>query len=376
MWMNQLLARFLSRTAPRRGAPRPRPRFQPMVMPLEDRMVPASFTAASVQDLIADINAANLTVEADSITLVAGKSFSLNAVNNTTDGATGLPVIAAGEDLTIFGNGDTIARSTTKGTPAFRLLDVAAGATLTLENMTLKGGLANGGGAVYDPSVYSQTAAGGAIDNQGTLTLTGVTVTGNTARGNDGEPAPIYPTPGSVGLGGGIYSSGALTMTGCSIGNNQAIGGKGSDEIDVPGGAPGESGGFPGQPGGNAAGGGLYVAGGTVTINNCTFNQNTAQGGVGGSGKQLGVGGGGTGLGGGICVAGGTVTVHTTSIAANIAQGGVDGNHQMHSRGAGGGIYLSASASAGLDAYTVSHTQKNKASTSDDNIAGFYVVVL
>src|SRR5262245_5874735 len=72
---------------------------------LEDRTVPSSFTAASVSELIADINAANLSAEADTITLVAGNTFTLTEVNNTTNGPTGLPIIAANENLTIIGNG-------------------------------------------------------------------------------------------------------------------------------------------------------------------------------------------------------------------------------------------------------------------------------
>ena len=61
-------------------------------------------------------------------------------MNNTTGGAKGLPVIAANDSLTIVGSGDTIERSTASGTPSFRLLDVAAGASLTLGSMTLQGG--------------------------------------------------------------------------------------------------------------------------------------------------------------------------------------------------------------------------------------------
>jgi hypothetical protein len=104
---------------------------------LEDRTLPSNFSAATVADLIADINAANQQGGSNTITLVAGNSFTLTAVDNTTDGATGLPVIAANDNLTIAGNGNTIARSTALGTLAFRLFDVAAGASLTLQNLSL-----------------------------------------------------------------------------------------------------------------------------------------------------------------------------------------------------------------------------------------------
>ena len=64
-------------------------------------------------------------------------------MNNTTNGATGLPVIAANDNLTIVGNGDTIERSTATAA-YFRLLDVASGGSLTLQNLTLQGGLGVG----------------------------------------------------------------------------------------------------------------------------------------------------------------------------------------------------------------------------------------
>src|SRR5262245_6106055 len=171
MHLHQLLGRWLHR--PKLGAlTRPRsPRRRLHLQALEDRTVPASFSAANVDDLIADINAANQTAEADTITLVPGTTFTMSTVDNTTDGPTGLPVIVAGEDLTIVGNGDVIERSSASGTPTFRLLGVAAGAALTIQNLTLQGGNA---------------AAGGAIFSRGNLTLSGVTVQNNMARGYEG----------------------------------------------------------------------------------------------------------------------------------------------------------------------------------------------
>ena len=70
-----------------------------------------NWSAHSVSDLIAAINAANSAGGVNTITLAAGKTFTLTAVNNTTDGPNGLPVIAANNKLTIRGNGATIARS-------------------------------------------------------------------------------------------------------------------------------------------------------------------------------------------------------------------------------------------------------------------------
>jgi hypothetical protein len=42
---------------------------------LEDRTVPSNFTAATVSDLIADINAANLAGGSNAIALVAGNTY-------------------------------------------------------------------------------------------------------------------------------------------------------------------------------------------------------------------------------------------------------------------------------------------------------------
>src|SRR6516164_3201192 len=148
-------------------------RRSPLILePLEDRTALSNFNALTVSDLIADINAANLAGGTNTIVLTAPTTspYVLTAVDNTTDGPTGLPVISGGgmkvaaDNLTIIGNGDTIERSTASGTPAFRLFDVAKGGSLALENLTLQNGLAFGSGI---------SAEGGAIYNQGTLVVSG-----------------------------------------------------------------------------------------------------------------------------------------------------------------------------------------------------------
>src|SRR5687767_4599379 len=123
---------FLSRINPLRTTPRPAPaRHDRTLGPvnslerLEVRTLFASFTATSVPDLIADINAANRTAAADTITLAPGETFTLTAINNFADGTNGLPVIRG--SLTIVGHGRTIQRSAAAYTPSFRLFDVPAG---------------------------------------------------------------------------------------------------------------------------------------------------------------------------------------------------------------------------------------------------------
>src|SRR5437588_9167341 len=234
MWLSKLCQRWLARTASVRRPPTPRHRGLRLTLEqLEDRTVPSSFTAASVSDLIADINAANAAGGSNTITLVAGTTFTLTAADNTTDGGNGLPVIAANDNLGIVGNGDVIQRSTANRTPAFRLFDVASGASLALANLTLQGGLASGEGQ------------GGAIYSQGSLSLNGVTVENNIAQG------------GNYSGGGGIFSNGSLKVSASTIQNNQALGIDGSTAF------------FP-DPGGSTQGGGILVWGGTASLTNVT----------------------------------------------------------------------------------------------------------
>jgi hypothetical protein len=397
MWLKDLYQRWWGGPANgRRARPGPPRRCGPRLAleRLEDRTVPASFTAASVTELLADINAANLAGGPNTITLATGATFALTAADNTTDGGNGLPVIAAGDNLTILGSGDVIERSTAVGTPAFRLFDVAAGASLTLTNLILQGGLTytNGYGGV--------PADGGALYSQGALTLDGVTVRDNTAAGS---------TPFSPARGGGIWSSGALTLGGNTIvRDNRALGNDAWYDSDfdfltppgsacgggvyVAGGTAALTGvtlsantarGGSGYAGADGCGGGLYVAGGAVTLTGVTLSANTARGGNGGSDFNIyggleagGQGGpGGPGFGGGLYAAGGTVELHTTSVTGNSAlggaggQGGLKGKDGKPGQGQGGGLYVDAAAVC-PDAFTQAHVTGNFASSRDPNIHG------
>jgi hypothetical protein len=230
--------------------------------------VPASVTAASVTDLIADINAANLAGGSNTITLAAGATFTLTG---------GELFIAANDNLTIIGKNDTIQRSTAKNTPAFRLFYVSAGASLTLANLTLQGGLDRGvdgtrggpGGAGLRGGIYvegSMTDPSGVSVAGGTANLTNVTLSGNTAQGGNGSnlrvtipnirggPTSRGPGAGGAGQGGGIYvgDGGSLTMHLCSLSGNTATGGSGGTYQKTH------------ASDGVGEGGGLYLATGAV----------------------------------------------------------------------------------------------------------------
>jgi hypothetical protein len=366
MLLSKPFRRWLPRTIGGTRAPAARRRggAHPGLERLEDRTVPSSFTAASVSDLIADINAANATGGSNTIALVAGKTFTMTAVDNTTDGATGLPVIASGDNLTIVGNGDIIERSTVTGTPLFRLLDVADAASLSLSNLTLQGGVAVTSNFPVPgvPTSFYSLAAGGAIFNQGSLSFGGVSVQNNSAmgQGSGGQ--------GSVAVGGGIYSTGSLMVNASIIQNNQAVGGDST---------------LAGANGGPAQGGGVYQRGGAVSLTNVTLQNNDAQGGKGGpfekvydyaTHKFIKVGGsGGSAQGGGIYIdstfysSPPTVSLHNCIITQNSATG-ADG-----AGSAGGGLYLGPNIVFCLDAFTVANATNNHASL-DPDIYGSYTI--
>ncbi len=113
------------------------------------------------------------------LTAPSTSPYVLSVANSAVNGANGLPVIGTSKavSLTIIGNGDTIERNAAAGTAAFRLLEIAGGSSLLLEYVTLQNGVAQGSGAAAD---------GGAIDNQGSLTLIGGIVQNNAAEGTNG----------------------------------------------------------------------------------------------------------------------------------------------------------------------------------------------
>jgi hypothetical protein len=389
------------------GQPRPRRvsrwrspgrgRLRPRLEQCEDRALLSSYTAASVSDLINDINAANAAGGTNTITLVASTTFDLTTVNNSTDGPTGLPVIARKDALTVIGNGDNVERSTASGTPAFRLLDVANGGSLTLEKLTLQNGLAFGSGSA---------AEGGAVHNQGTLVLSAVTVQNNVAQGSGKK----FTVPAA---GGGIWSGSSLTLeNGTLLQNNRAIGAPGMSGFGL----------VPPIQGGDASGGGLYLSGGTANLTGVSIDNNLALAGVGanayGGGLYLAAGTlnvssatvdsnqttardtlpafQNTCNGGGLYVAGGTANLSGDTLDGNtaggndlnslsfggavyVAAGGtvtlcndtVQNNLAIGSNGGGGGgLYIAPGATVYIDAFTVANTINN----APDNIEGTYIL--
>lgn len=105
-------------------------------------------------------------------------------------------------NVTIQGNGATIERGIAADN--FRFFNVLSGSTLTLESLTLSGGVAD--------RTVNKIWWGGAIYSSGALTLNSVTLSGNTANSANARGAAIYS----------IIEP--LTITGSTITNNIGTG--------------------------------------------------------------------------------------------------------------------------------------------------------
>ncbi len=299
----------------RLGRERLRRRARLAVERLEDRLAPASFTytvpAGNVSSsgsgtnggLVWAINQANSDGHTGSdVIQLTSSTYSFTAADNYWYGPNALPAISS--TITIQGNGATLTRTSTGTltTDALRFFFVSGGqsglatGSLTVENVTLANGLAKGGNS---DTGGGGAGMGGAIFNMGMLTLTDVTLQGNTAHGGDSGISAVGGT-GTHG-GGGIGQDATVDTPGIVIQGGGGFGGN----VGVYGG----SGGFapPGFSGG--AGGGGFETADPGGINEASLASNFSDGGgvsgLGGAGgePEAGVGGdGGDGGGGGAFV--------------------------------------------------------------------------
>ncbi|MGO9605594.1 MAG: choice-of-anchor Q domain-containing protein [Candidatus Binataceae bacterium] len=196
-----------------------------------------------------------------------------------------LPTITNNVNLTITGPTASSTGMTISGNFRVPIMIINSGATVTLQNLTFFEGYSS------PPTPDGTSHDGGAIHNDGTLTITNCTLSSNQANGG----ANTGSGPGGSGYGGAIFNgvSATLTITNSTLSSNM-VGGGGS---------------FPPAPGGDGDGGALYNNGGTVTITNVTFSGNEAYS-------------AGTGQGQGGAIAnfgGGTVTVTNATFSGNQA---------------------------------------------------------
>jgi hypothetical protein len=304
---------------------------------------------------------------ADTLVLPAGGTITLTSVDNSTYGATGLPVVASA--ITITGQGSLLERS--GSAPNFRLLAVGSGGNLTLWDLTISGGVTDlSGGGIFNSGALalvnstvtgnSSTFSGGGVLNYGTLIVAHSTLSGNTAsnRGggvfNDGPTffltASTLSGNSAASDGGGVYSlSGTHTLTQSTLSGNTA-GGRG-------GGVHHQSGTLmvaTSTLAGNSAsfgGGGLWNSS-TLTVANSTLSGNTAT------------------FGGGV-YNGDTLTLTASTVSGNTA--GTSGGGVFNASGAltltGSTVSGNTAGTSGGGAYNLG-TLTLTASTLTGNSAG------
>jgi len=257
--------------------------------------VPCSRPGGGTAGLIAAIAASNGSDGADVIDLAAGCTYVLAAEQSPGNG---LPVVTG--PLTIQGHGATIQRSS--ATP-FRILEVAPGGDLTIDNATIAGG---------SVALSGPTAFGGGILNSGRLAVANSTISDNAVSGT-----------GSSAGGGGIANNGTATVTNTLLRNNSASA-TGTHIFAAVGGALI-----------NRTGATMTVEASTVVGNSATSRGSSdllfiaSAGGIGNTGtltvngtqitanRVIVDGTGGQGGGGGLSIGDGTATVTGSQIVGN-----------------------------------------------------------
>ena len=228
---------------------------------------------------------------ADTVLLASGSNYTFLSADAVLD-HNALPLIDS--TLLIDGRGATLERSSTLGcvldgnrAPAdFRLLQANQPAELTLRDLSLRGGCADGTG--------TQANDGGAISFRGTtLTLERVTVEGNQA----------FDKSGGLDIDG---TSGAVTIVDSSFRNNHGGGGAGaigntSPQMTIVGST------ISGNSSGGQGGGGIGNFD-TLTLRNSTVSGNSS-----------------TGQGGGGIGNAGVMTIENATIVGNSVTGALGG---------------------------------------------------
>ena len=304
-----------------------RRRTSPGLEALEDRTLLSSFLVTNLNDsgtgslrnAIAGANAAggnNLITFASNLNggVVDLKSFDTSASGEIL----GLAAFSVFDNITIQGPSASAAAITIQrdpGAAAFRIFSVDVGASLTLNDLTLNGGVAQGGAGAFGGGGGAAGLGGAIAVNQASLQLNTVAMTKNEAVGGHGGVGNLIVN-GSVvpgGGGGGLAFDGSFGNPalgggggmgggpngGFGSGNNGA-GTSGNGNTAGPGGGGGGSG-FASANSGNGGPGGFGGGGGGSGPSLAAVSGNGGSGGFGGGGGGAGLGlfGGGNGGAGG-----------------------------------------------------------------------------
>jgi hypothetical protein len=181
-------------------------------------------------------------------------------------------------------SGSITLTQTGDGTAGPSALGISAGANITIQGPTTGNGitLTDNNATPGQLSLRLFYVAGG-----GTLNLNNLTVTGGTAQGGTSGVGG-----GGLGAGGAIFSQGSVSINQCTFFNNTATGGSTYNEVNGGGGGMG---GNSGQATGGGPNGGIQTQNGGFGGG----GGDAANGGFGGGGGSDGYGGFGAGGGGG-----------------------------------------------------------------------------
>ena len=283
--------------------------------------------------------------------------------------------LAIDKSLTIAGSGSTESGTVVDGSMDWgSVISIDPNINVNLYNMLIRNGLSSAGGGIYnqgrltisDDTISGNSAnSGGGIFNSGTATVTDSTISGNSANlgggiFNSGTATVSGSTISGNSAkwdGGGIFNFGTATVTGSTISGNSAFDGGGICNFgtatvtgSIISGNPAES-----------RGGGIFNSG-TATVSGSTISGNSAKWDGGGINNWQGtatvtdstISGNSANLGGGIYNSGtlnqvrGSITGNTaiwggggifnslTGIV-NLNEGSITGNTAIW----GGGIYNS-----------------------------------
>ncbi|MFF3212859.1 hypothetical protein ACFYYB_19580 [Streptomyces sp. NPDC002886] len=173
----------------------------------------------SVPDLVAAITTANGSPGPDTLQLAHACTYKLTAPDPVNPG-NGLPVITS--EISIDGRGATIKRDE-RGhkVPKFRILLVGPAGNLTLDRTTISGGFATDCPAFPDPPGL---ACGGGISNTGKMSVTRSKITGNTSRSDVFAQGGGIDNPGTGSVSGTEVSGNHVIYSGSDLGSGAAGG--------------------------------------------------------------------------------------------------------------------------------------------------------
>jgi hypothetical protein len=221
------------------------------MLALEGRQLLATFPVTSTADDGSTGTLRWAVAQADVATSPSTIAFSLGGGAHTIT-LSGAQLDLGNNSASITIDGPGAGLLSISGNEASRVFQVDGGVTASISGLTISGGSAGPFGS------------GGGVSNQGTVTLTDCTLSGNTAVGeyggglvNDATAKLVRCTisGNSAGSGGGLANNGAMmTLTDCTIVSNTAR--------------------FGGGDGGS--GGGVAIEGGTAMLTDCTISDNTA----------------------------------------------------------------------------------------------------